>query len=611
MDVFNDFFRIIIFLFLSNYMLISCQSIPDKQELRARNQPSVPEGWVEQPFIESAPEPVLTEAENQMKFLLFSRPAIEPVYKNTKPHSHERVKLLEAFATPGEFEPLTLSIYPSDDLKDLRVTISDLVSGSNKIEKSNLDLRLVTYWNIRYPFWETEGTYRNIPELLEKVTVNNVKKSECQRYWINVHVPPNAKPGIYKGVVSILHDRMEEPISLPVKFRVLNFKLLKDPKKHFTAYFNGPERQYGAMSGELYKFAVQNELQAMLDYGFDIVPTVYLEGDGDHVILSSKKEQLLEKMLEMGFSGPIPVYSGGTIKSIIEKQEGIMYKPHWKIDQLPSDKFYLKITNAFVDFREMWEEKGWPEFYLCPIDEVDPVAREFGIKVYKAVKDAGIKTYITKSSTAKDAGDYGEYVDAWCSQPYDVSYKTAITGDFEYWSYPNHNTGEKKDRLIMLKGSRMTYGFGLWRSGFTLLIPWHWRWITSDDQFEYIRSTAPCGMRMDENGNIIPAIYWESIREGYDDMRYIYTLQQAIEERRGSDECGDLIDESEKYLQEVWRSIKVQQLYLKSDMWPSREFNAIRWKMATYIAELLEYPSVVHVTAPSVLKSIEQMNTDE
>jgi hypothetical protein len=295
---------------------------------------------------------------------------------------------------------------------------------------------------------------------------------------------------------------------------------------------------------------------------------------------------------------------------MLEKHEGIARKSHWKLDKFPSSEFYTIITLAFAEFKREWEKKGWPEFYLNPVDEVDATAREFGIKVYQAVKDAGIKTYITKSSTNKDAGDYGEFVDAWCSQPFDVSYETAVSGDFEYWSYPNHNAGERKDRPIMLKGGRMTYGFGFWRSGFTVLIPWHWRWITSDDQFEYIRpSSSPCGMRMDEEGNIIPAIYWESFREGYDDLRYIYTLEQTIEERRGSEECAELVNDSEKFLQEIWSSIKVQQKYLKSDMWSSEDFNMIRWKIGGYISALLDYPPVATVMTPSVLKSIERLKT--
>ena len=598
--------------FLTAFLLGLSPSNVNGQEMRTRVQPSLPEGWVEQPYIENATEPVLTNKEIKRGFMLFSRPVTEPVYKNTRPLPHERLYLLKAFATQGEFEPLTFTVYPVKDIKGLRVTVTSLRNGKNVIDPSNLDLRLVTCWNTHYPYWISQGSYRNVPELLEKVTINDVKKGECQRYWIIVHVPENTKAGIYDGLVNISCEGLEREVEIPVKFRVLGFQLQKDPRKHFTAYFGPPEEQYRGMEGDLYETAVTNELQSMLNYGIDIIPTVYTGGDGDHITLSEKRKQLINKMLEMGFTGPVPVYSGSSIQSLMLKHEGIKYKSHWKIDKLPSDNFYETVTRAFTEFREMWEENGWPEMYVCPIDEVDPTVREFGVRVYKAVRDAGIKTYITKEPTNNDAVQYGPYVNAWCSQPYDVSYKTATSGDHEYWCYPNHNAGEKRNRTIMFKGGRMTYGFGFWRSGYSLLIPWHWRWITSAGQFEYIRPFAtPFGMRMDEKGNIIPAINWECFREGYDDQRYIYTLEQAIEEHRGSEDCAGLVSESEKFLQDIWKSIKVRPLYLKTDMWPSEEFNMIRWKMAVYLSKLLACPSDTDITAPSVLKSIEVLQTDE
>ncbi|MCH7476264.1 MAG: hypothetical protein IIA27_16560, partial [Gemmatimonadetes bacterium] len=58
---------------------------------------------------------------------------------------------------------------------------------------------------------------------------------------------------------------------------------------------------------------------------------------------------------------------------------------------------------------------------------------------------------------------YAEHLDIWCSQPYSAPYeKIAAQKRYEYWSYPNHNAGEIKDRRVMCKGGRMTYGFGFW-----------------------------------------------------------------------------------------------------------------------------------------------------
>jgi len=608
----NKFMNLIkIILFFCLILLNGC--LYSQQEVRPRIQPTVPKGWTEEPYIENAPKPVVTLADQKRGFIIFSRPAIEPVYKNTHPLPHERTQILKAFATPGEFEPLTLSLYPLKNLKNLRLTISDLTHDKYKIDSSNLDLRLVTYWNVPYPYWISKGTYRNVPELLEKVSVNEAKKFECQRYWIIVHVPEGAAEGIYEGHVNISHDKLNKPVHITIKFRVLGFKLQKDPhKRHSVFYltmFSGTDRLYRKMSGELYERAVSNDIQAMLDYGLDMIPSLYVLSDGDHVIFSKKNQEILEKMLNRGLRGPIPIDGEAVIVSLLQKYEGMSWKSHWKLKNLPSAKFFNKITKAFMEFKSWWFTKGWPEFYLCPVDEVDPTAREFGVRVYKAIKKAGIKTFITKESTSNDALYYKNYIDAWCSQPFDVSYKTATVGDYEYWSYPNYNSGEIKNRLIMMKGGRMTFGFGFWRSGYTVLIPWHWRMSSYQYGFDYLRSpSAPCGMQMDEHGTIIPAIYWDSFREGIDDLKYIYTLEKAIEERRGLEECGQLVDHAEKELQNIWKYIHVQRRYQKSNIWSSDEFNIIRKVIAQNISRLLEYPSARNMSPKSVSKSIKQQN---
>ncbi len=79
---------------------------------RAHPQPALPANTREIPYRETSPEPVLTEAEKQRGYLLFARPTVEPVYPNTRPRPDERTEALVAFAAGGQFEPVTLALYP-------------------------------------------------------------------------------------------------------------------------------------------------------------------------------------------------------------------------------------------------------------------------------------------------------------------------------------------------------------------------------------------------------------------------------------------------------------------------------------------------------------------
>ncbi len=77
----------------------------------------------------AAPQPVLSEVERRRGYLVFQRPITEPVFAETHPLPNERVEQLTAFATPGEFEPVTLSVYPVRDLVDFTVEIGGLRSA--------------------------------------------------------------------------------------------------------------------------------------------------------------------------------------------------------------------------------------------------------------------------------------------------------------------------------------------------------------------------------------------------------------------------------------------------------------------------------------------------
>jgi hypothetical protein len=419
-------------------------------------------------------------------------------------------------------------------------------------------------------------------------------------------VPEDAKPGLYRGAVSVWDDGFDLAVQIPVALRILPFRLDKDPAKHYSTYYYVRNRtQYAGKPDSFIRAAADNEYRTMVAYGQCMAPTMQLACDDDGKIILLYSEEL-DRMLAAGLSGPVPVTAGNVIARFYrDTTPDGRRESHWQISKLPPPEFYERITIAFQAFEAQRKTNGWPEFVCCPIDEVTAAQKEFGAKVYAAVKSAGIRTYATKDPTAADAAPYEPYIDVWCSQPYSVPYeKIAAQDRYEYWCYPNHNAGEIKDRRVMCKGGRMTYGFGFWRSGYTTLIPWNWSWTPGDDQFDYLRGTrSGCGQRIDEDGQVIPSIYWDCFREGNDDARYVYTLQQAVFQREGSPsaECLRAVAGAKSLLQATWDAIDVQQKYLADGMWPSEEFNTRRWLLARAITELLRYPAVRSGAAPSVL----------
>jgi hypothetical protein len=572
----------------------------------ARSQPTVPDGCREIPFEETAPAPALTPEEQSRGFLLFHRPITEPIHPNTRPLPHERLRSLTAFAAPGEFEPLTFAIYPVRGLKNLRVRVSPLRSAEGEIPASALDLRLLTYWNIGFPRYTSRETYRRLPELLERVTAHSSPARECQRWWITAHVPENARPGIYRGAVTVWDDVSPAAVQIPVALRVLDFPLRADPAKRHSVYYEYRNRTFFAGRNETFiRRALDNEFQSMADHGLDMIPTLYLRYDRKRKKIEVRGIEDLERMRAAGLRGPVPVLGGNVISAIYsDTTPGGKRAPHWNIDKMPPPEFFKQVSRAFKRLEQERRAKHWPEFICCPLDEVAASRSEFGAKVYQTVRDTGMRTYATKNPLSADAPPYRPALDIWCSQPFAVPYEKIIAQKrFEYWSYPNHNAGEIKDRRVMCKGGRMTYGFGFWRSGYTTLIPWHWAWTPGDDAFDYLRGRqSGCGQRIDDEARVIPAVYWECFREGRDDARYIYTLQQSAWERANSaaPKCLALVKSAMSLLRENWGDITVQKKYLAENMWPSGEFNARRWEMARMIAALRKFPPARTGAAPSV-----------
>lgn len=575
---------------------------------KPRAQPPVPEGMKEQPYREETPPPTPTAAEQDRGFVVFTRPITQPLHAVSVPRAEERTEGLAAFAAPGEYEPATFALYALRDLPDVRVSVSELRSPEAALALEHLDLRLVTEWNIRYPNYSSSGTWRRMPELLEKVDTVDIPRGECRRFWLRMRVPEQARPGLYRGAFTIATAPGAETV-LPLTLRVGSFRLSSDPRKKYSAYHPGFGPALGHVPKELRDQAVRNEQAEMRAYGLDMFPVFGLvekrRADGSWTVRVYAEEELA-MMLDLGFQGPIPVSSGfgGFYRHHVP--DGKIGR-HWKVDKVPQgDAMYRDIEQAYRGFRAHYAAKGYPELICLPMDEVDATSAPFAAKVYAAIRAAGVRTWTTKDPTAGDADIYrqADALDVWCSQPFSIPYAKATTDPrYEYWCYPNKAVSEVKDLNVRLKGGRMTYGFGFWKSGYTVLIPYHWRWQPNRNPFDYLAGKSGCGHRIDEQGEFIPALNWELLREGRDDLRYLYTLQQAAYDREYSANpaCRALAGQARELVHEIWDLVPAVPLYAPPHTFDDYEFTALRWRMARLTEELLRHPAARRGPSPSVL----------
>jgi hypothetical protein len=215
------------------------------------------------------------------------------------------------------------------------------------------------------------------------------------------------------------------------------------------------------------------------------------------------------------------------------------------------------------------------------------------VKVLKACKEAGVRTYVTADPTHEGFEPMRPYVDVWCTQPFAPDHETVLADmkarKVEYWCYPNHVSGENDHTPVA--GARMTYGFGFWRSGFLTLIPWIYS-ASIGDPFNYLDGSAMDFFnRWEPDGRPIPVTLWEAFREGYDDYRYIYTLEQLIAEAKGGPQAASTakaVQAAERELKFVWQAIHVQTKYKYDDLWAPADFDVYRWLVARQILAMQE-----------------------
>lgn len=554
--------------------------------------PHEAEKWTLDPLPEAEPLLGLSEADEQRGYIVFHRPWPECVYPNTTPRPEEMNPELRIFASPGEYEPLTVSVHALKGLRWLRVTPGDI----GPIAAADIDVRRVKYMYAR-PNYTTLYRNRVVPDVLEPFEPMDVPEGETHRLWLTIRVPEDAQPGIYTGTVRLTAMNAGEA-EVPVKLRVLPIELQEDPDKIYGIYYRSPiDRMLGAadeVSREYFERKAELEARDLAAHGIrNVTLSAWMapaDENGEFHPDWTALEAKLALAEKYNFKPPfvVSVNTGGIYRKYMEES----YGSHLRTVKIPPPEFAQELTAMVKLVEEERVRRGWPEFLYYPIDEPgrQEEAVEFMRIVLQAVRDAGVRTYLTADPTADAFQPWKPLVDVWCTQPFAPDRETVLKDSaergVEYWCYPNHVAGENDHTPVA--GARMTFGFGFWRSGFRTLIPWIYS-ATIGDPFNYLTSSAMDFMnRQEPDGTPMPVALWEAYREGYDDYRYVYTLEQLIEKAKASDDAaaGTAAAGAEKELRYIWDSIQVQTKYKYDDLWPAHDFDVYRWIVAEQILNL-------------------------
>lgn len=153
----------------------------------------------------------------------------------------KRTNSWKGAAWRGERVNAQAVLWTKTDLKDVKVTLSDLRSAKNVIPSKALKANFVRYvmtdelnkdgkggCGCRENKAEWDSSL--VADVLDINATLPVKRNSAQPIWVNVSVPRDAAPGVYDGTFTVTADGMAAPQTLRMQLKVLN-RTLPEPQK--------------------------------------------------------------------------------------------------------------------------------------------------------------------------------------------------------------------------------------------------------------------------------------------------------------------------------------------------------------------------------------------
>lgn len=128
---------------------------------------------------------------------------------------------IDLVAAKNEYESAQILLRSSVSFSIASVTFSNLVSGSNTIEGSNLRYNFVDYIYLDHNSSDIIGQTRNapayFPEYLLNDTARNVPANTTQPVWVTAYIPKAAFAGTYTGTVTVNTSAGSFPIGISIE----------------------------------------------------------------------------------------------------------------------------------------------------------------------------------------------------------------------------------------------------------------------------------------------------------------------------------------------------------------------------------------------------------
>jgi hypothetical protein len=454
-------------------------------------------------------------------YVLFNRDFQRYVFPWTVPDEKERLHSLGIRMSRNDFDPVTLCIYPLRDLGEVKVSVSDLTGpAGNIIPSGNILVQLVRNLKVR----TGEGnTFQLVPRLLDRADHTVIPIAYSTRFWLTMHTDSLTHAGKYQGVIRIQPQKEAETM-LPFIVEVLPVTLEPVPGIDYSMcmsyeFFELESKEWSSAQKEkIYQDGV-NSFRDYINHGMSTVVTAspyYFQWNQDGTPRLEHLNAMIRAAGETGFTRPVFWYYGQYLQAAKGQHPGNirLYDP--KIH--PARARLLAETALKLD-----KELGGPPLGFMPIDEPRIALRQkITLELFKEIKKVpGAKIMCTTNIGGKLLDiENDSQVDRQNLGPGEKVRKS----DRKVWEYNNAVV-----QCLNPGYSRYIYGYYTWRQDLDGMNSWgpgtteNSRGNPYEDLDHELTDYA---LTYPHSGGPLATPNWEALREGIDDIRYVYQLEK-------------------------------------------------------------------------------------
>lgn len=367
----------------------------------------------------------------------------------------------------------------------------------------------------------------------------DLESAHFREFWVTIRLPESTDPGTYSGTLTFRSS--DATASVPINVEVWPARLKQATEKRLGVYY--------LMESKLIDpVRIKREVHDLIDHGVGNIVTnlavQYNNGNGNGYVADvDVVERGLELLTHSGFQGVVVCKSGF---DRLARRLGVMSKSGLFLRE-PGQDFDHTAALALRDLERLDRRFANIRLFVSHMDEifVEPQRLAAYTQFSQLTrKRSELPLYVTLSMWNRGRGAWppgllplvdvlsikGSTFDTWLDREHRMEDLDQVlkTEGVSAWSYFNKRTLDYTPEW-----ARIINGIYLWASPFQTHAPWAYQQIHGSAYSDGDGVGTDFVMTVPDPDNLerlSPSRYWEGVRQGWYDLRYLESLQSILEE---------------------------------------------------------------------------------